>query len=100
MSLRVFISYSGTDDQVIAFRLQTLTSVYGFQAFVPPATTRIGSGRLSASVQQELNAADVVLAVVNSAPSVATVAELNHALSQRKLVIPIVGQWVDKTFLQ
>lgn len=80
MSLRVFISYGAHDDQVIALRLQTLASVYGFQAFVPPATTRVGSGRLAPSVEQEISRADVVFAVVNNIPSKATLAELNHAI--------------------
>lgn len=99
MSLQVFISYSGHDDQVIAFRLQTLASVYGFRAFVPPATTRLGSGQLASSVTEEIKRADVILAVVNNVPSPATITEINSALSLRKLVIPIVGQWVDRTFL-
>ena len=103
MSLRVFISYSAYDDQIIALRLQTLASVYGFSAYVPPATTReraAGASRLSPLVERELNSADVIFAVVNHIPSEATIAELNHALARPNLVIPIVGRWVDRRFLQ
>lgn len=99
--MNVFISYSASDDQVIALRLQTLASVYGFRAYVPPAFTRAGNdGTLSSTVQQELKAADVVFAVINQAPSPSTAAELNYALLLKKLVVPIVGRWVDQRFLQ
>ena len=100
MSLQVFISYSGYDDQLIAHRLQTLATVYGAQAYVPPATTRSGAGTLAPSVQREIEKSDLVLAVANREPSPATAAELNHASRLSKLVIPIVGQWVNPNFLQ
>src|ERR1700733_2033887 len=100
VSHRVFISYGGYDDQVIALRLQTLASVYGFESYVPAATTRTGSGTLSPGARQQLDLSDLVLAVVNHQPTQATVAELNHAIAQKKMVIPIVGQWVDPSFAQ
>ena len=38
--MKAFISYSTAADQIIALRLQTLAAVYGFTAYVPPASTR------------------------------------------------------------
>ena len=100
--MRVFISYSAQEDQVIALRLQTLASVYGFQAFVPPATTRARSAvqRLHLSIQQEIRHSDLVLAVVNHTPSNSAIAELNYASSLQKMVVPIVSPWVDQNFLE
>jgi hypothetical protein len=100
MALQVFISYSAYDDQLIALRLQTLAAVYGAQTYVPPATTRSGAGNLGPGTKRELEKSDLVLAVVNHQPSPAAAAELNHAIQIQKLVIPIVGQWVDRSFLQ
>ena len=100
--MRVFISYSAQEDQVIALRLQTLAAVYGFQAFVPPATTRARSAvqRLHLSIQQEIRHSDLVIAVVNHTPSNSAIAELNFATSLQKVVVPIVSPWVDRDFLQ
>ncbi|SRR6266566_3745304 len=100
MALKVFISYSAQSDQVIALRLQTLVSVYGFEAFAPPAYTRQRDGLLSHEIQQAITSSDVFLAVVTTAPSHAAIAEVEYARGCNKLIIPIVGPAVDRNFLQ
>ena len=97
----VFISYSAWADQVLALRLQTLAAVYGFQAYVPPAQTRQTAGALLKNdIQQAISAADLFLAVVTQAPSQAAIAEVEYARGKSKLIIPIVGPYVDRNFLQ
>jgi len=100
MSLEVFISYSALADQIIALRLQTWAALYGLRAFVPPASTRRnGRALLSREVAQRIGESDVILAVVTRAPSPASIAEIEYARGQNKLILPIVGPGVDRQFL-
>jgi hypothetical protein len=88
-------------DQVIALRLQTLAAVYGFEAYVPPAQTRqSGAALLLEEVRRALAGSDLFLAVVTQAPAPAAVAEVEYARGQNRLIIPIVGPFVDRNFLQ
>ena len=101
MAYNVFISYSAWADQVLALRLQTLAGVYGFTAYVPPAQTRQSTvALLRDDVRRAINDADLFLAVVTQAPSTAAVAEVEYARGQNRLIIPIVGPFVDRSFLQ
>ena len=101
MAYKVFISYSAGADQVVALRLQTLASVYGFEAYVPPAQTRHSTATLlREEVRRAIQTADLFLAVVSQAPSPAAIAEVEYARVQNKLIIPIVGPYVDRHFLQ
>ena len=101
VAYKLFISYSAGADQVIALRLQTLASVYGFTAYVPPLQTRqIGNRLLLEDVRRAINDVDLFLAVVTQAPSTAAVAEVEYARGLSRLIIPIVGPHVDRAFLQ
>ena len=90
--MQVFVSYSMADDQLVALRLQTLAAVYGLTVYVPPATTRqtIEPG-LSREVEDRLRESDVILAVMMHAPAQSAVSEMNWALAEGKLLIPIVS---------
>jgi len=99
--VKVFISYSTANDQIVALRIQTLAAVYGVTVFVPGATTRKSqSPALPAAVQEQLRDSDVVLAVMMDAPSPAAVSELNLALAIGKLLIPILGPSVSSDQLE
>jgi hypothetical protein len=101
MAYKVFISYSAGADQVIALRLQTLAAVYGFSGYVPPAQTRqAGHALLREDVRHAINESDLLLAVVTQAPSSTAVAEVEYARGLNSLIIPIVGPYVDRSFLQ
>ena len=97
--MKIFISYSTAQDQIIALRLQTLAAVYGVTVYVPPATTRQGwTGVLVPEVQNHLSQSDVVLAVVTQNPTQGAVNEMNTALQLGKLLIPIVTQSVPREY--
>ena len=94
--MKVFISYSTALDQVVALRLQTMAAVYGIASYVPAATTRnLSNASLSPEVAQNLNDSDVVLAVITHAPVPSAITEMNLAVERRKLLIPIIGPYVD-----
>ena len=95
------MAYSAGADQVIALRLQTLAAVYGFSGYVPPAQTRqVDQALLRADVRQAIDESDLFLAVVTQAPSWAAVNEVEYARGLKRLIIPIVGPYVDRSFLQ
>ena len=90
--MKAFISYSTALDQIIALRLQTLAAVYGITSYVPPATTRqIDARQLSPEVLVQLQASDVVLAIITHNPAASAVSEMNWAVASGKLLVPIVG---------
>jgi hypothetical protein len=97
--MKAFISYSTALDQIIALRLQTMAAVYGITSYVPPATTRqADSGHLSTEVQKHLQESDVVLAIVTHNPSASALSEMNWAVSQGKLLIPIISPGVSPEY--
>jgi hypothetical protein len=101
--MKVFVSYSTAVDQIIALRLQTMAAVYGVTSYVPPATVRSQSLsqpylELSPEVQKNLEDSDVVLAVITHQPVPSAIAEMNWAVTQRKLLIPIVGPGVPPQY--
>jgi hypothetical protein len=93
--MKTFISYSTAEDQIIALRLQTLAAVSGMTVYVPPATTRqTWTGVLVPEVQKQLTESSVVLAVIMHNPTQSAVTEMNTAVRDGKLLIPIVGNRV------
>ncbi len=93
--MKVFVSYSTALDQIIALRLQTMAAVYGVTTYVPPASTRqMIASALTPEVRQNLLDSDVVLAVITHAPVPSALSEMNEAVAQGKVLIPIIGPGV------
>jgi hypothetical protein len=68
MGLRVFVSYSGHEDQVAALRLQTLAGTRPeLQVYVPPVSTRNRRGAPTGADLKALNESRFVLAVAQRA---------------------------------
>jgi hypothetical protein len=93
MAFKVFLSYgTDADEQVAAWRLQTLATSYGMHVSVPH---RNGAGKTAANqVHRNIDQSDCVLAILtgNIGPAVAN--ELNYALSKGKVIVPVVRQGV------
>jgi hypothetical protein len=91
MALRVFVSYSGRNDQVNALRLQTLaTTRAGLYVYVPPAETRSTKGSGHEHEFAELRQADVILALISGAIPPRMQREIQIAGQLNKPIIPIV----------
>ncbi len=94
MAFKVFL-ISGTDpnEQVAAWRLQTLATAYGMHVSVP---NRNGSqtGGIVDQVRRAIDQSDCVLAIIteNMGPVVAH--ELNYALSRGKIIVPVVREGI------
>ncbi|HMD47732.1 MAG TPA: toll/interleukin-1 receptor domain-containing protein [Bryobacteraceae bacterium] len=92
MAFRVFLSYSlDPAEMALAWRLQTLAVSHGIEMYVPAH----GMGQTTpgaAAVQQAIDRADCVLAIINAATSQPVQDELSYALQRGKLVIPIVRE--------
>ena len=90
MAFRVFLSYSlDPDEMALAWRLQTLAAAHGIEMTVPDH----GAGRTAlglAAVQQAIDRAECVLAIITAATGELVQEELAYAVARRKLVIPIV----------
>ena len=90
MPFRVFLSYSlDPAEMALAWRLQTLAAAHGIEMYVP----RHGNGSApsgTAPVQQAIDRADCVLAIITAAASQMVQHELSYALERKKIVIPIV----------
>jgi len=90
MPFRVFLSYSlDLTEMALAWRLQTLAAAHGIEMYVP----RHGNGATAGgteSVEQAIDRADCVLAIITTAASPMVQQELRYAQERRKLVIPIV----------
>lgn len=106
MALNVFLSYStSAEEQVIVWRLQTLAVAHGINLYVPPRggfkTLANQNPVLPRRVQQAIDQCDCVLAIVTSRTSRVVERELNYALGQGKLIIPIVdASMADSRSLQ
>jgi hypothetical protein len=101
--MKVFISYSTREDQVVALRLQTLAVVSdpGLTIHVPPADTRHNvPGALSPHVVQQLSDSDVVLAVMLRNPVDSAVNEMNLAVQLGKLLIPLASPSVNPVYYE
>jgi len=90
MAFRVFLSYSlDPTEMALAWRLQTLAAAHGIEMYVPQHGP--GNGAPAAvTVQQAIDRADCVLAIITTAASELVQNELGYALERKKLVIPIV----------
>jgi hypothetical protein len=90
MAFRVFLSYSlDPAEMALAWRLQTLAAAHGIEMYVP----QYGVGTVApgaVTVNQAIDRADCVLAIITTAASQVVQNELSYALERRKLVIPIV----------
>jgi hypothetical protein len=90
MAFRVFLSYSlDPAEMALAWRLQTLAAAHGIEMYVPQHGASI-AGPGAVTVQQAIERADCVLAIITTAASRMVQDELLYALEHRKLVIPIV----------
>jgi nucleoside 2-deoxyribosyltransferase len=103
MAFKVFLSYStDPDEHAIVWRLQTLAASHGIQVFVPQRagakarTPRRNAPLLSDDVRSAIENSDCVLAIITSRTGPAVEKELNYALGQRKLIIPVVEQGVHE----
>jgi hypothetical protein len=90
MAFRVFLSYSlDPAEMALAWRLQTLAAAHGIEMYVPQhAGTLPAPGAVT--VEQAIDRADCVLAIITMAATQMVQNELNYALERGKLVIPIV----------
>jgi nucleoside 2-deoxyribosyltransferase len=90
MAFRVFLSHSlDPAEMSLAWRLQTLAAAHGIEMYVP----QHGAEKVApsaATVEQAIDRADCVLAIINTAANQMVRNELGYALERRKLVIPIV----------
>jgi nucleoside 2-deoxyribosyltransferase len=90
MAYKVFL-ISGTDpnEQVAAWRLQTLATSYGMHVSVPNRNGQMKGGMIE-QVRRAIDQSDCVLAIITGNVGPAVASELNYALSQGKLVVPVV----------
>jgi hypothetical protein len=93
MAFKVFLSYgAGADEQVAAWRLQTLGTSYGMHVSVPH---RNGAGKAAVNqVHRNIDQSDCVLAILTGNIGPAVAEELNYALSKGKVIVPVVRQGV------
>jgi nucleoside 2-deoxyribosyltransferase len=93
MAFKVFLVY-GTDpsEQVAAWRLQTLATSYGMHVSVPNRNGFIGE--VIDQVRRAIDQSDCVLAIITGGIGPAVAAELNYALAQRKLIVPVVREGI------
>ena len=90
MAFRVFLSHSLDPAEVtLAWRLQTLAAAHGIEMYVPQHGTVV-SPPGSVPVQQAIDRADCVLAIITAVANPIVQHELGYALEKRKLVISIV----------
>jgi TIR domain len=90
MAFRVFLSYSlDPAEMALAWRLQTLAAAHGIEMFVPQHGAKVVPPG-GVTMQQAIDRADCVLAIITTAASQMVQHELRYALDHRKLVIPIV----------
>ena len=88
MAFSVFLSYSlDSADMALAWRLQTLAAAHGIEMYVPQHT--VGAAA-AVAVQQAIDRADCVLAIITTTASQMVQNELRYALERGKLIIPIV----------
>jgi TIR domain-containing protein len=91
MAFRVFLSYSlDPAEMALAWRLQTLAAAHGIEMYVPQHAAGASGGQ-NVPVQQAIDRADCVLAIITTAASQMVQHELRYASEHRKLIIPIVS---------
>ena len=94
MAFKVFL-ICGTDpnEQVAAWRLQTLATSYGMNVAVPNRNGPMTGGVIE-QVRRGIDQADCVLAIITESLGTAVAHELNYALSRGKLVVPVIREGV------
>ena len=100
MAFRVFLSHSlDPEEMALAWRLQTLAAAHGIEMYVPNRGTSAAAAR-AAAIEQAIDRADCVLAIMTAAAGENVQHELRYALDRGKLVVPIVGaDLAGSTFL-
>jgi hypothetical protein len=94
MAFRVYLSHSlDPAESALAWRLQTLAVAYGIEMYVPNYGLTPAPGVLS--IQNAIDRADCVLAIITTAASANVQNELRYALDKRKLVVPIVRSDIE-----
>jgi len=90
MAFRVFLSYSlDSAEMALAWRLQSLAAAHGIEMYGPQHEAGTAAPG-AVTVQQAMDRADCVLAIITTAASQMVLNELGYALDRQKLVIPIV----------
>jgi nucleoside 2-deoxyribosyltransferase len=94
MAFKVFL-ICGTDpiEQVAAWRLQTLATSYGLHVSVPNRNGPMKGGMID-QVRRAIDQSDCVLAIITGNIESAVAAELNYALAQGKLIVPVVQEGI------
>jgi hypothetical protein len=101
MPLRVYVSYSGRNDQVNALRLQTLgTTRPGVHVYVPPADTRSTRGNGHEHDFVELRQSDIILALLSGPVPPRMQRELEIAVQLHKPIVPIALPGIALTGFQ
>jgi hypothetical protein len=92
MAFKIFL-ICGTDpsEQVAAWRLQTLATSYGMHVTVPNRNGAIKAGMID-QVRRAIDQSDCVLAIITGSIGPAVAAELNYALAEGKLIVPVVRE--------
>src|SRR5215475_957764 len=89
MAFRVYLSHSlDPAEAALAWRLQTLATAHGIEMFVPNYGLAPAPGAIS--IQNAIDRADCVFAIITTAATPNVQNELRYALEKRKLIIPIV----------
>jgi len=93
MAFKVFL-VSGTDpnEQLAAWRLQTLATAYGMHVTVPNRNGLLTG--IADQVRRAIDQSDCVLAIITDSVRPAVAHELNYALSKGKLIVPFVKEGV------
>jgi nucleoside 2-deoxyribosyltransferase len=99
MPFKVFLSYgSDPDEQVTAWRLQTLATSHGIHVFVPQRSDiqPLRRSPVPAEVRRQIEQSDCVLAIIARGVGPAVEGELTYAVSRGKLVVPILQEGVPQ----
>jgi hypothetical protein len=95
MSFNVFLTYSmNPDEQSLVWRLQTLATAQGIHMYVPARQLPMDGGAVRRNgirkdVRTAIDGADCVLAIITANAGAEVQGELDYALSQNKLILPI-----------
>lgn len=94
MAFKIFL-ISGTDpsEQIAAWRLQTLATSYGMHVSVPNRNGPMMGGMID-QVRRAIDQSDCVLAIITGNIGPTVTAELNYALAQGKLIVPVVREGI------
>jgi nucleoside 2-deoxyribosyltransferase len=92
MAFKVFLSYSlDPSEEALAWRLQTLAAAHGVEMYVPRrGGTPAQQKAFAKEAMEAINRSDCVLAIITGKTESAVEGELQHALAQKKPVVPIV----------